>query len=103
MVADRAGQSEHEVHAQVIPRSHWHWEQCIEASIFLYLLGKGAHPLLSDNVPNIALQALPIELMFYGHNGLVIAKMASKTSRMALPSELIPKRRARNAQPIPKK
>jgi hypothetical protein len=100
MAAGRAGKSEHKVHAHVVPWSCRHWKRCVEASIFPYLLGEGAHPALSDDVPNIALQARPIELMFYGRNRLVTTKVAGKTSGMALPSEMIPERRAWNAQPI---
>ena len=33
------------------------WKQRVEANIFLYLLGEGAHPTLSDDVLDIALQA----------------------------------------------
>ena len=94
MAADRAGQSEHKVHAHAIPRLHRYWKRRVEAIIFPYLLGEGAHRTLSDDVPNMALQALPIELMFYNRNRIVTTKMASKTSGMALPSELISKRRA---------
>ena len=80
-MADRAGYYEHEVHTHVGPRSRWHWKRCVEASVLLDLLGEGAHPALSDDVPNIVLQAQPIKLMFYGRNHLVMAKMTGKTSR----------------------
>ena len=76
-------------------------KRCVEASILLDLLGEGAHPALSDDVPDIALQTRPIELLFYCRNRLVSAEMAGKTSGMALPSEMIPERCAWNAQPIP--
>ena len=99
---DCAGQFEHKVHTHVTPRSHRQLKRCVEPNIFLYLLGEGAHPRLSDDVPNITPLAQPVELMFYRHNHLVIAEVAGKTSQKALPSELIPERRAWNAQPIPK-
>ena len=55
---------------------------------------------MSNDFPNIALQARPEELMFYCRNSLVTAKLAGKTPRMALSSELIPERRAWDAQHI---
>ena len=51
--------------------------------------------------PTSRFKTRPIELLFYYRNRLVSAEMAGKTSGMALPSEMIPERCARNAQPIP--
>ena len=56
--------------------------------------------VMSDDVPNITLQARLIELVFYYHNRLVTAKVAGKTFGMTLPSELIPERCVWDAQPI---
>ena len=100
MAADCAGEFDQEVHGHIIPRSRRHWKWRREASILSYLLGEGTHPTLSDNVPNIALQAQLVELMFYCLNRLVTTKGADKTSGMTLPTEFIPERCAWYAQPI---
>ena len=99
-VINRGGESEHKVHAHIIPRSGRHEKWCVEARILPYLFGGGAHPTLSNDVHNIALQAWSVEPMLYHRNRFVTAKVAGKTPRMALPSEPISKRREWDAQPI---
>ena len=70
-----ARKSQNEIHADIIPRAGQHWKWRLESSILLYVLGECAHSTLSYDVPYIALEGQPVELILDRRNGLITAKM----------------------------